>query len=107
MDVVLETLLQDPEPASFLTLGPTPIGAVLGVLLVGPVVGQLGISFADGVHRTALCPFAVGFSSLAVQCCRILSPTSLAGTRSGSIRAFRSGGVRARCRARSPLPALA
>lgn len=107
MDAVLETLLQDPELASFLTLGPTPIGAVLGVLLVGPIVGQLRISLADGVHRTALCLFAISFSSLAVQCCRRLSPSSLAGTCSGFIRAFRSGGVWARCRARSPLPALA
>lgn len=79
MDVLLDALRQNPELAFFLTLGggylvgglklgSQPIGAVLGVLLVGLVVGQLGISIADEVKWILFCLFllAVDFSSLAV-----------------------------------------
>lgn len=45
---------------------PTPIGAVLGVLLVGLVVGQLGVSLAGEVKWITFSSLAVGSSSLAV-----------------------------------------
>jgi len=77
MDVLLDVLRQNPELAFFLTLGggylvgglklgSQPIGAVLGVLLVGLVVGQLGVSIADEVNWMLFYLFALGFTSLAV-----------------------------------------
>lgn len=79
MDVVLDTLRRNPELALFNLLGrdyvvdglkcqSQPIGAVLGVLLVGPVVVQRGISIAVATTRLVFSRFLItaGFSILVV-----------------------------------------
>ena len=74
MEVLTDVLRRNPELAFFLVLGggylvgrvrfgTQPIGAVLGVLLVGLAVGQVGISVADEVKWISfyLFLFAIGF----------------------------------------------